>query len=233
MQRVRHVANLNHRRHADRIVTCASHVYPFTLYSDGFDFNDALVAATLVGALLLADSPSRRGVMAALAGWTKLSPLALVPVLMAHPAAAGERRWRTAAIFGVGFVATSMVVFLPAIDHGSLASFLSRSRQDLIGLAAVSAAVLVALQICDGYYSFSYLLWFVPLVLVALSCDSGAPGPLLERVRRQDVAACLSGLAIGPGSRTRAVQAPALRLREGRVGGAVVIGDPREDRPRV
>jgi hypothetical protein len=226
-------------------------VYPFTLYSDGFDFNDALLAAALVGALLVADSPARRGTMAALAGWTKLSPLALVPVLMAYPGPAGERRWRTAAIFSAGFALTSMVIFVPAVDHGSLGTFLSRSfgyqsqrtpgfsiwalyedsfhqppwivgvakvvhglllaltlglaltlprlprRQDLIGLAAVSATVLIALQICDGYYSFSYLLWFVPLVLVALSCESGAPAARAHLPLRRAVPAAIKASA-GP-----------------------------------
>lgn len=201
-------------------------VYPFTLYSDGFNFNDALVAATMVGTLLVASSPSRRGAMTALAGWTKLSPLALVPLMLAHRTSADERRRRATVSFGVGFLLASMVVFLPALDHSSVGSFLARSfgyqakrepgysiwalygdsfhysqfvisvaktvhglllaltvglaialprlprRQDLIGLAAASAAVLIALQVSDGYYSFSYLLWFVPLVLVALTCDS-------------------------------------------------------------
>jgi hypothetical protein len=199
--------------------------YPFTLYSDGFDFNDALVAATLVGALLVAGSPARRGAMTAVSGWTKLSPLALIPLMMAHTPSAGESRGRAAAIFSGGFLLTSIVIFVPAIDHSSLATFLSRSfgyqaqrapvfsiwalygnsfryshlvvtlsklahglllaltiglalalprlprRQDLIGLAAASAAVLIALQLCDGYYSFSYVLWFVPLALVALTLD--------------------------------------------------------------
>lgn len=215
-------------------------VCPFTLYSDGFDFNDALVAATLVGALLAAGAPARRGVMTALSGWTKLSPLALVPLMMAHPASAGERRWRAAAIFSAGFLLTSAVVFLPAVDHSSLGTFLSRSfgyqadrnpslsiwalygdsfhyarsvvsaskivhgllvaltvgfalalprlprRGDLIGLAAASATVLIALQITDGYYSFSYLLWFMPLVLVALTCENRetAPGRAVGRAGR-------------------------------------------------
>jgi hypothetical protein len=163
--------------------------------------------------------------MTALAGWTKLSPLALVPLMLAHPSSAGERRRRAAASFSAGFVLTSVVVFVPALDHSSLSTFLSRTfsfqakrepafsiwalygssfhhppwivsaskvvhglltaltvglalalarlprRRDMVGLAAASAAVLIALQACDGYYSFSYLLWFVPLVMVALSCD--------------------------------------------------------------
>ncbi len=206
-------------------------VFPFTLYSDGFNFNDALVSATLVGALLVAGSPARRGALTALAGWTKLSPLALVPVMLAHPGPAGERRRQSALIFSAGFVVTSLIVFVPVFAHGSLGTFLSRSfefqakreagysiwalfgqgprysalvisiskvvhglllaltvglaltlprlprREDLLGLAAASAAVLIALQVCDGYYSFSYLLWFLPFVLVVLTCDRAAPAP--------------------------------------------------------
>ena len=59
-------------------------------------------------------------------------------------------------------------------------------RADPVGLAAASAAVLIALQVSDGYFSFSYMLWFVPLVLVALSCDSGTPAPALEHGRELD-----------------------------------------------
>jgi hypothetical protein len=39
-------------------------------------------------------------------------------------------------------------------------------RQDLVGLASACAAVLIAVQLCDGYYSLTYILWFAPLVLV-------------------------------------------------------------------
>ncbi len=46
-------------------------------------------------------------------------------------------------------------------------------RQDVIGLAGASAAVLLAVLACDGYYSFTYLLWFAPLVLVALVLAGG------------------------------------------------------------
>jgi hypothetical protein len=68
--------------------------FPFTLYEDALGFNDSIVAAALVGTVLAARSPARRGVMAALAGWTKLSPLALVPLLagLSPPGDRGARR---------------------------------------------------------------------------------------------------------------------------------------------
>lgn len=199
--------------------------FPFTLYVDAFAFNDGLVAATLTGTLLVIGAPLRRGAMIALAGWTKLSPLALVPVMIAQRASAEENRPRAVMTFAAGFVVTSAVIFVPALDHNSLSTFIMRSfgyqasrlpqfsiwsvygngyryaawivsaseivrglltaitlgfglallhlprRQDVVGLAGASASVLIALEICDGYYWFSYLLWFAPLVLVALTLD--------------------------------------------------------------
>jgi len=41
-------------------------------------------------------------------------------------------------------------------------------RDDLVGLAALAAAVLIALQLGTTYWFFLYLAWFFPLVMVAL-----------------------------------------------------------------
>ncbi|HEY2283624.1 MAG TPA: hypothetical protein VGH60_08765 [Solirubrobacteraceae bacterium] len=202
--------------------------FPFTLYADGLAANDSMVAAALVGALLLAGAPLRRGAMAAVLAWTKLTPLALVPVLAGHnPSGKGRRRQLLA--FGAAFGLASAVVFVPALTHGSPGEFMARTfgfqisrdpgysiweridsgaplgavagvravsgvahgllialtggfavallwlpkRQDVIGLAGASAAVLIAVLACDGYYSFTYILWFAPLVVVALVLESG------------------------------------------------------------
>lgn len=65
---------------------------------------------------------------------------------------------------------------LGAVVHGlldacavTLALALPRlgPRRDTAGLAAASAALLIALVSLDGYFSFAYLCWFAPLVLVA------------------------------------------------------------------
>jgi hypothetical protein len=45
-------------------------------------------------------------------------------------------------------------------------------------------AVLIAVQACLGYYSYSYVLWFAPLVLVALLADGAPPA---EPVREASV----------------------------------------------
>ncbi len=196
--------------------------FPFTLYEDALGFNDSIVAAALVATVLVARSPMRRGAMAAAAAWTKLSPLALVPLLASdHPhdgVGASRRRLQ----FALAFLLASTVIFAPVIAHGSAGVFISRTfgfqsqrapadsiwsllqgeylhtpwlatasrvahgllaaltgafaivllraprRQDAVGLAAASAAVLIALELCLSYYSYSYILWFAPLVLAAL-----------------------------------------------------------------
>lgn len=222
--------------------------FPFTLYTGGLAANDSIVAATLVGTLLAARSPARRGAIAAVAVWTKLSPLALVPVLLSHAPATRARR-PAMLTFGVAFVLATAVVFAPILLHDSVSTFVTRTfgyqlsrppafsiwellggdsgagwikpaseiahgllialaggfalvllrapkRQDAVGLAGACAAVLIALQVCDGYYSFTYILWFAPLVLVALLLggDERASAPpsvddattASERIRSRD-----------------------------------------------
>lgn len=196
--------------------------FPFTLYEDALGFNDSIVAAALVGTLLAARSPARRGVMAAVAGWSKFSPLALVPLLATYRPY-GQPGARREARFAIAFVLATAVIFLPALSHSSVEEFFTRTlgfqatrapggsvwaflqgsysahapaistasrvlhglltalagglvfvllraprRQDVVGLAAASAALLIALEVCLSYYSFSYILWFAPLVLVAV-----------------------------------------------------------------
>jgi hypothetical protein len=212
--------------------------FPLTFYNDVLAFNDSIVAAALAGTLLAARAPVRRGLMAALAAWTKLSPLALVPLLAAHgvprdghrtasspssPAADVRRRLLP---FGAGLLAASVLVFIPVFAHNSAATFFGRTfgfqagrspdsslwavlpnhyalsapwitdltrvahgllavatgtlvlllawirrRGDVVGLAAASAAVMIALVACASYLSLSYVLWFAPLVLAALLLD--------------------------------------------------------------
>jgi hypothetical protein len=48
-------------------------------------------------------------------------------------------------------------------------------RRDVVGLAASCAAVLIALQIGTGYWFYLYIVWFFPLVLVALLAGHGLP----------------------------------------------------------
>jgi hypothetical protein len=200
--------------------------FPLTLYTDGLGSNDSMVAAALVGTLLVARSPVRRGAMAAVAVWTKLTPLALVPVLASYDPLRGDRR-RQALAFASAFALAGAIVFVPALAHNSVSTFVTRTfgfqisrnpgysiwerlgsgavlggatwiktaagiahglltaltgafaivllwmpkRQDVVGLAGACAAVLIAVLLCDGDFSFTYILWFAPLVLVALVLD--------------------------------------------------------------
>ncbi len=232
--------------------------FPFTLYTDGLGANDAMVAAALVGTLLLARSPVRRGTMAAVAAWTKLTPLALVPVLAGHNPSGQDRR-RQVLAFGVAFALASAVVFVPALAHGSVGTFMTRTfgfqlsrnpgysiwerldsnavvgsatwittassvahgliialtggfaiallwmpkRQDVVGLAGACAAVLIAVLACDGYYSFTYILWFAPLVLVALLLDHGERRPAGAPAQAMTVSSLGSPVSTSwPSSRT-------------------------------
>lgn len=61
-----------------------------------------------------------------------------------------------------------------ALGLAVLVAFLPR-REDVVGLAALSAAILVALQLGLGYWFFLYVIWWIPPVMVALLCRDGEP----------------------------------------------------------
>ncbi len=44
------------------------------------------------------------------------------------------------------------------------------SRRGVVEVAALGAAVLIGLQLCANYWLYSYIVWFFPLVIVALVC---------------------------------------------------------------
>ncbi|HSZ69131.1 MAG TPA: hypothetical protein VK756_02095 [Solirubrobacteraceae bacterium] len=103
--------------------------YPFTLYALESDSNDTIVAVLLLAVLLCASSPPARGVFAALAGLTKLAPLALAPLLATHalrelPA---RRRPLAFALFGGAFAVTVLLVSIPALAHDSLHEIYERT----------------------------------------------------------------------------------------------------------
>lgn len=103
--------------------------YPFTLYALESNANDTLVAVFVLAALLLASSPPARGMFAALAGLTKLAPLALAPVLATHGLRALEARRRPGALglFLLAFALTVAVVAIPALTHDSLREVYERT----------------------------------------------------------------------------------------------------------
>jgi Glycosyltransferase family 87 len=80
---------------------------PFTAYTLNMNANDALVGAAVAWTLAALSAPAVRGALLAVAGLTKLGPLAMVPVF-----ASLRSRRATLAGFGIGLVALlSMLAF--------------------------------------------------------------------------------------------------------------------------
>jgi len=95
--------------------------FPFTLYVLNGDTNDAIMPAFLLGGLLLASSPIRRGALAALAGWTKFGALLVAPLWLGHP---DGIRSQGRSRFLVGFAAATLAAFAvlllePSIPHAA------------------------------------------------------------------------------------------------------------------
>ena len=83
--------------------------YPFTQYTSNANTNDAIQPALLVWGFWLVSSPAARGAFLALASWTKLSALILVPLWASYPDAL--RRPRAKAVFACGFALASLAAF--------------------------------------------------------------------------------------------------------------------------
>ena len=211
---------------------------PFTLYEDAVGFNDSLVAAALVATLLCVGRPRSTGAAVAVAGWTKLAPLALVPLL-------AMRRGRgDLARFAAAFALTTALLFVPAFAHSTPAQFISQSfgyqatrlqgntiwaalsqtwsqhahwllpiaavlhaltigiavatalllprarlRDDIAGIAAASAGIVLLFALGLNNFAYSYILWFAPLVLITLilghkPTERPTPRPARRTARR-------------------------------------------------
>lgn len=186
--------------------------FPFTLYALNSNSNDALVAALVVLALLVASRPVPRGAVTALAGLTKFAPLALAPLFATYREPGADRsRIAEAAWFAVAFGLTAGVVMLPAFLGSGIEVFWQRTlefqsergspfsvwgfregwetaqhvaqagavvlalvvavvprRRDVVTLAALAAAVLIAAQLGVTHWFYLYVVWFLPPVLLAL-----------------------------------------------------------------
>jgi len=170
--------------------------YPFTVLVENSGANDALVALLLLGALLAAARPFARGALIGLAGLTKFAPLALAPMFArTRPAKAalgfavavlavmapfapelpvvwhrtlGFQAGRDSpfSIWG-GHHALQAVAQAAAILLALAVAFVPR-RRDVATVAALAAAVLIALQLTVSHWFYLYLVWFAPLVFIAL-----------------------------------------------------------------
>ncbi len=191
--------------------------FPFTLFALESNSNDTLVAALVLAALLASGyrsklAPGARGAFAALAGLSKLAPLALAPVLATDGLMGLSRTRRAWALcaFAVAFAVTAAVAFIPALSHDSLHTIYERTiayqsnrgspfsiwglyglgdleqvaegaavalalllaviprRQDIVGLAAACAAIVIATQLGIEHWFYLYIPWFFPLVMLAV-----------------------------------------------------------------
>jgi hypothetical protein len=207
--------------------------FPYTAYVLESNSNDSLVAALLVGTLLLATRPLARGATLALGTWAKFATAVLVPMFMTYgsspaspdegvrarkPRAQDTLIGRPALLFILGLVlVTFLVMTWPAIDPG-LETFYDRTianqagrdspfsiwgqepslevlriallvllgalslafaaiprRKSLVQLAALSAALLILLQLTLQHWFYLYIVWFYPLLLVALAAVREPP----------------------------------------------------------
>jgi hypothetical protein len=67
-----------------------------------------------------------------------------------------------------------VIVEVAAVGLALAVAVLPR-RRDLVGLAALAAAVLLAVQLSLSYWFFLYIAWVAPLIFVALLCREGEP----------------------------------------------------------
>jgi hypothetical protein len=210
--------------------------YPYTAYALESNTNDPLVAALLVGILLVLSRPFARGALVAAATFAKFAPAILAPMLLTYRGApegevteadrvatdegVRERKPRSqdpligrpAALFLGGFAIVAVLALpWPAIDPG-LAKFYERTvefqggrdspfsiwgqvealaplrtallvatvalalalalvprRKSLVQVAALGAALTIALCITMQHFFYLYIVWFYPLLLVALA----------------------------------------------------------------
>jgi hypothetical protein len=204
--------------------------YPYTAYAFESNSNDSLVAALLLGTLLLMTRPLARGAALAAATWAKFVAAPLIPMYWrfrpagpvsdrglplpgessrSSPPAGQRRHW---ILFLVGFAAVTVLVMAwPAIDPGlktfydrTIASQAGRDSpfsiwgqapslepirlgllvllgalslgfafvprdKSLTQLAALSAALLILLQLTLHHWFYLYIVWFYPLLLIALA----------------------------------------------------------------
>ncbi len=95
--------------------------YPFSLYALSSNSNDSLVACLLVFTLLVITWAPARGAFSALAGLTKLAPLALAPLFLRGVGPPPRRR--SIITFVLAFAAVSVAAFAPVLARHDLHSF--------------------------------------------------------------------------------------------------------------
>jgi hypothetical protein len=108
--------------------------YPFTLFALESNTNDTLVAVLVMAALLASTYRAKlaragTGALAALAGLTKVAPLALAPLFAVDSLRSTPRRSRpfVYGLFIAGFVLAGAIASIPALTHDSLNTIYERT----------------------------------------------------------------------------------------------------------
>jgi hypothetical protein len=82
--------------------------YPFTQYVSSSNTNDSIMPALLVWGFWVASWDAPRGIFTALAAWTKLAALVVVPLWLSYPHVLERRR---SLVFGAAFAITTGLSF--------------------------------------------------------------------------------------------------------------------------
>jgi hypothetical protein len=166
--------------------------FPFTLLVLNTNANDALVAALVTVALLVAARPALRGAALAVAGLTKLGPLALAPVFALARLPGEDRRWWHRVLpFALAFLLAVAVILLPVALPGTWEAFWDHTiRYQAERPAPFSVWGL------HGWDTAQRVVQVLVLVLIAAATWSVARGTDLARLAAW-TAAILIGLQLG------------------------------------
>jgi len=135
---------------------------------------------------------SARGLALFALGLALAGALILAPVLLGenlkrfYDATIGYQANRGSpfSVWGLyGAMATAQSVVQAAAVALALAAAVLPRRRDVIGLAAMAAAILIALQLGVTHWFYLYLVWFFPLVMLVLL--GGGHEDLLDRIGAQ------------------------------------------------
>ena len=125
------------------------------------------------------------------AGFAVVCAVALVPLLgdlgTFYDRTLGFQAGRDSpfSIWGLyGWDGAQLAAQIVAVTLAILVAVLPR-RRDLPGIAAQCAAVLVALQLATGYWFYLYIVWFFPLVMLALLGPRPVAEPTAARVEEE------------------------------------------------
>jgi hypothetical protein len=78
--------------------------------------------------------------------------------------------------YGGGWEIVQRAVQVVVVVFAVAVAFVPR-RDDVVGLAALSGAILTGLQLATTYWFYTYLVWVAPLALIALIARLPAPAP--------------------------------------------------------